>query len=424
MRNIFDQYSQPENRITHALISALNEDRGLLDNFLEDIARQNPTDNSELLYLTEQRYPWKTTSNGADETEVERRGIPDAWITAGDDWCLVIENKVLSTPSIDQLERHLATARSHGFSTPKGLLLAADRLSMELPDEFEFAMWGSVYKWLLEQESWSEWAQRLARYLEVMEARLTNLEQMGSGALTAFNGFRFGGDVGFSDHEAKRVLRLAMDQLRERSDLPSEIGIDLRRSGRKALRGSWDVLIFASSPKDESFTARPHLTLGIEPAFVSAMVTLPQNARKARRRLVSNGEDGFQSIVKAVLANMRAVAAGCPGMEPRVRVQQRHWTSRSAPPLLDALIDVDLRTYGNSGDSVKFQPQWIDAIYGAFRKKNANLELQIGAKFPYSTCKRIQESNAVDYVAEAWISCRPFISVLGLLDHKSNPEED
>jgi hypothetical protein len=27
MRNIFDQYAQPENRVTHALMTALDEDR-------------------------------------------------------------------------------------------------------------------------------------------------------------------------------------------------------------------------------------------------------------------------------------------------------------------------------------------------------------------------------------------------------------
>ena len=35
MRNIFDQYSQPENRLTHALISSLNEDKKLLSSFIK-----------------------------------------------------------------------------------------------------------------------------------------------------------------------------------------------------------------------------------------------------------------------------------------------------------------------------------------------------------------------------------------------------
>ena len=30
MRNIFDQYEQPENRLTHALVTTLDQDRALL----------------------------------------------------------------------------------------------------------------------------------------------------------------------------------------------------------------------------------------------------------------------------------------------------------------------------------------------------------------------------------------------------------
>jgi len=36
LRNLFDQYSQPENRFTHALLTALNEDRKLLNAFLRE----------------------------------------------------------------------------------------------------------------------------------------------------------------------------------------------------------------------------------------------------------------------------------------------------------------------------------------------------------------------------------------------------
>lgn len=35
VRNVFDQYDQPENRVTHALMSALHTDRNLLDAFLK-----------------------------------------------------------------------------------------------------------------------------------------------------------------------------------------------------------------------------------------------------------------------------------------------------------------------------------------------------------------------------------------------------
>ena len=34
MRNVFDQYDQPENKLTHALMTTLSRDRGLIRPFL------------------------------------------------------------------------------------------------------------------------------------------------------------------------------------------------------------------------------------------------------------------------------------------------------------------------------------------------------------------------------------------------------
>jgi hypothetical protein len=263
MRNIFDQYSRPENRVTHALMTALDEDRQLLSAFLSDIAREAPGKQDGPLQITEQSYPGVATADELDEGETERRGIPDAWITAGSAWCLIVENKVPGTPSVDQLERHLTTARRLGFATPKALLISARPPGGELPDAVGAATWNSIYVWLQGQAARSRWAHRVAAYLEVMEARLTDSGQMESGTLTAFNGFRFDESSAFSYLERKRVLHLAINELRGRADLDT-IGVDRDRPGRKAIRGqaqAWDYLAFASSDEARGFTAYPHLSL-------------------------------------------------------------------------------------------------------------------------------------------------------------------
>ena len=419
MRNVFDQYSQPENRVTHALMTALNEDRKLLASFLKDIARKVPPTKSSLLEISEQSYPGEVGSGGIDENENEGHRIPDAWITAGEDWCLIIENKVTSPPDAAQLRGHLATARRLGFDAPKGLLLTIKQLHEKLPDEFQVVEWSSVYKWLQGETPRSEWAGRVGDFLEVMEARMIENERLESGTLTAFSGFRFGEVGAFHYLEGKRVLRLAMDELRKRADLPSIIGVDPKLPGKKAIKGRkddvvWDFLAFARDIKDANFTAHPHLTLGVGSDSVSAMVTLPNNAGSARRSLMAQGEQGFRDMVSKILENMCPLLSNCPGMEPRLRVWQRHWLNRSAPPLLDAAIDVDLRTHTTKVTGPKFQPEWIDSVFTALKNKKSNLELQIGAQFPYRTCEAIQRPDALDYVAAAWIACKPYISALGI----------
>ena len=42
MRNLFDQYDQPENRLSHALAVCLHEDRTLLRGFLAWIGAKPP----------------------------------------------------------------------------------------------------------------------------------------------------------------------------------------------------------------------------------------------------------------------------------------------------------------------------------------------------------------------------------------------
>ena len=57
MRNIFDQYSQPENRITNAFMTALNEDRKLLGDFLRELVGVNAPGETQRLSVLEQQYP-------------------------------------------------------------------------------------------------------------------------------------------------------------------------------------------------------------------------------------------------------------------------------------------------------------------------------------------------------------------------------
>ena len=88
-------------------------------------------------------------------------------------------------------------------------------------------------------------------------------------------------------------------------------------------------------------------------------------------------------------------------------------------PFYDALIDFDLRT-GFDGEGPpktqpKTQPQWMDAVYACLaekKKRKYNLQIAIGAHFPYRTCDAIRSVDALNYVAGAWIACRPLIEVL------------
>ena len=61
-------------------------------------------------------------------------------------------------------------------------------------------------------------------------------------------------------------------------------------------------------------------------------------------------------------------------------------------------------------DSIKMQPQWLDATYQALSNKESNLQLGIGARFSYEHCSGVNSPEILDYIAKTWIACKPIIT--------------
>jgi len=368
--------------------------------------------------IFEQTYPGAPEELDGNEVEAERRGIPDAWITAEDGWCLLIENKVLSTATPGQLNRHLATAKRRGFATPNALILTISEPASKMPADIRIVEWRTVYRWLVTHASERLWAKRVAQFLELMEGRMVDQQQLKSGTLTAFNGFHFDSANPFSYLEAKRVLGLAISELRKRRDLKSELGMDPSLPSRSAITGLdgdsvWDYLQIDAARGAENFAKFPHLTLSIRRTDVHAMNTVPNGMRrKSLRRLIDLDPDGFRNLIHDILKRMQHSLAKCEGMEPKVRAVQRRYPSRKGVPFHDADIEFDLRTGFDGVGPPDTQPQWIDAVFGCLAKKKSNFQFQIGACFPYRTCATVRSVAILDHMAEAWIACRPLIDVL------------
>ena len=107
MRNVLDQYTQPENRLTHAVTCALAEDPRLLRRFLRwALGEEAPP--ARRMEVIEQQLPGEPP---ADEADAERRGIPDAWVYTKDSWALLIESKVAATPRKAPTQRLATTVR-------------------------------------------------------------------------------------------------------------------------------------------------------------------------------------------------------------------------------------------------------------------------------------------------------------------------
>jgi len=88
-------------------MASLTEDRQLLNAFVlwafdRDVKKAR-------LSILEQSLPGESLD--LSEEEAERRGLPDGCITDGETWALLIESKFAARPTVDQLNRHLETAK-------------------------------------------------------------------------------------------------------------------------------------------------------------------------------------------------------------------------------------------------------------------------------------------------------------------------
>lgn len=232
---------------------------------------------------------------------------------------------------------HRRSAQRLGLT--KGFVIAittenAARQRVAGDRRFKILDWREVYVWLhLHKER--EWARRTAEYLEVAEARMIMDQQFVRGALTRFSGVPFSDDHPYTYLEAKRILRLVFDELRDRKDLRERLKIDPRAPGRGSITGSkghivWDFLSLRGDA-DKNFTARPRLSLGIETRQVSVMVTIPDKVEgRVRRALREIGEEQFAALLVRVVANLRPLLRTEPGAIPTFHAQQRRWRHRRA----------------------------------------------------------------------------------------------
>jgi len=412
MRHIFDQYSQPENRLTHALVSSLSQDPKLLQKFVRWAVGQKFS-KKEKLHITEQSYPGQ---EDVGEHEAEKRGLPDAWIYSDSGWALLIESKVACGVSLDQLKRHAAMARRRGFLKFALLVINIDSRKKRLPKKVFNKTWQEIYQWGVGDAGGSEWAGRFTSYLEIAEAKMAEQEYLKEGTLTKFSGVYFDAERPYTYLEAKRILGLLIDELKKDRSFLKKAGIDPSLPGRGAIKGTkgsyvWDFMRIKESRRSTSFTSHPHITFCISSDSVSAQITIPNGVKRdIRKRLLSGGYESFKDMIYRVLKGMKKTLKIDPSAKPFVRIQQRHYTSQSALPIEDAALTFDLRTiFKKLGRSEKYQPQWLRAAYDVLTEKKSNLQFQIVLKASYESSSVIRTPKIATLLKEAVLACRPFL---------------
>jgi len=394
-------------------MTALNEDRRLLRDFLRDVLKIKPPIDPKKLSVLEQESPGQSITS---EKEFEQRGIPDGWIYDEENkWCIIFEIKVTAKLHTNQLSRHRHSAERRGFEKID-IVAIVPLLPRKPPKNTILLKWVNVYAWLRARESW--WARRVVEYLEIAEAELLDTGQF-VGALTMFAGFPFTREHPYTYLEAKRVLALAMDDLRKHRELMKQLGISPNGVGRGAIIGTqrdsiWDFLSFSSAREADAFNKHPHLDLAIYRTAIEATLTIPNAAiGQVRKKIVDLGEDGFREKVESIVENLKPLLTKNPGAIPWFRAVQRRFPARAAEPFDDAKLEFDMRTALPSVGPAKTQEIWLSTAYRAFiHKQGTNYQMEIGARFPYQLCPKLRGSSAIDLVADTFLACAPLANLI------------
>lgn len=411
MRNVFDQYGQPENKLTHALVTTLARDRRLLRPFLHWLGLIN-VPAAKTLALCEQQVP------GMPQIELdegESQGLPDAFVFNADGWAVVFECKVQASISMGQIERHRKTAVRYGFETPHMVVVAVNAPKGKLPDDIIVITWKDIYRWFNRRGSDSFWARELVGYMQIFERKMLGQDYDIRGTITMFDGLRFDAENPYTSREGRRLIRLLGHQLQSRKDL-HKIGVDPKGSRRSAITGRgtegvWDFLPLVVARDAKEFTHFPHLSFGLSQLWAVAAVTVPNGVKGGfRTRLRECGAERFVELITGLEKRLRPIIRRSRGSKPSIYVTQRHFKSQRSSPIVDARLEADLRTaVPGVQQGVRFQPQWLCAIYDMLVNKKSNMQMGIEVRLSYD-CAIVRSAKAEDLFADSWKALASLVS--------------
>ncbi len=413
MRNIFNQFQQPENRLTHAFACCLHHDKKLLKNFLIDLLNLSPP-SINCLSIIEQSLPGRF-GNGSEQSSVEtgqENGLPDMIVFDEEGWCVIIESKITSPICKDQIKRHIATLKRRGYSNPHLAVIAIKKPHDPIPN-CTVCTWSSIYKWISQFGHASFWAEELREYFEILEKTMTNAKQLTTGTITDFIGIPFDKRTPFSYLEGKRILKLMMERLKERKQFDPKLQVDYE-SGRGAITNHatvWDILSLKTGRKSTNFTDTPHLTFGFTETQLQIMLTLPDKVIKTKIPSLKDVKGALSNFVGA-LDQLKVSDDICT---PRMKLEQRHSTHRRSNPIIDGILEFDLRTLALTRDDnhkIKRQGEWLDSLYGLCQAKKSTMQLQIGVFWSYTYLSKISSEQILELVEN---SCNAMVELVSLI---------
>lgn len=394
---LYDQYSNQENRLTHALLHTVVSSKWLLSRFLKQIVGVDMPLGGETLEISSQKIPF---AHGDDNTKAVE-SIPDGWIvTEGTKLGVAIEVKdKKNVISIRQLEGHCR--RIIGYDHPYLLVISPDLTRHRKVDQFQrkkrnvrviWRSWVEIYRWLINLNISKSAQLKKSQFLvssmkEYLERRREVL---------GFLGIYF--PSGFNVTEAKWILDSEMEALQ-----PFMVG-----SYKKLLQRRPAITTFSQESvwdcfgSEAGFTSDLHITLAIHEKYHDISITVPNSAKHAWSRLKKIFAD--DANLKELFSILEKLRHQVPHLF--IEFNQRHFIAQKIG-VRDGYMEFNIDTLGapfkRRTSKTKEFPIWFPAIKGAIEnKRKINAQVMFKARFYLTETKGIDKPQFIN-VAESTI---------------------
>ena len=387
---LFDQYSNNENRLTHALLHTIGGSERILRLFLKKVIGLKGKMGVLEVEVSTQKRPFSHEDTDPDKVD----SVPDAWIITPDSKLgIVVEVKdVKNNVRFGQLRSHIK--RLEGYDARYLLVITPDsKEPVKIPDirqsenadcHVVWISWNDIYRVF---KKWRDTNfQSMPKEQFILNSMLEYLEHRRE--VLGFQGIFF--NKGFDVDQAKIILKTEMDEV---SDTVQELfpALTSRRPAvTTALSKSsvWDCF-----GKSKGFTNDIHITFSLHEDYHDISLTVPHNASQRWKQLKSvfQKPSGEQKIISL----METLRNKVPNLF--LEYHQRHFLFRKKG-VKDAFLEFNIDTFGlpfsKRKSNVKEFPIWYEVFKSAVVKKSKiNAQVAFKIRFYYFDTKGMDKEG-------------------------------
>lgn len=406
---LFDQYSNQENRLTHALMHTLAGSGKILRRFLNEVLVNKGPLREREFQITTQKRPFSEEDTDSDKVD----SVPDGWIVDQEGGLgIIIEVKdIKNSVRLGQLRAHLRKLVS--FQESYLLVVTPDlkqphKIDLLQVDEhgnsnIVWISWNDLYTFY--NECRLDHFNKMPKEQYLLNAMIEYLEQRRE--VLGFQGIKF--RKGFKVETAKAILMAEMEALQDKAQ-----AIFPNLTGR---RGAITTALSKSSVWDcfgvpDGFTNDIHITLSITEDYQDISLTVPHKAGKRWKRLkqIFGNDDECQEFLKI----LKVLRKNVPDLF--LEYIQRHYLYQRRP-VRDAFLEFHIDTFGppffNSGSKVKAFPIWFEAIKDAVvNKRKINAQVMLKVRFYYTDTEDIEQASFLHTAQRTLNNMKPLYDFL------------